>query len=93
MSDKQQKTFRAKVKYSQTKPRPKPYFPKIVSAPALEEALKKNPQAKKNFDAMSQVNQRRFAVWILLAKRPETQAKRLQERLYNWKQNQKLGLV
>ena len=79
----------AKVKYSQAKPRPKPYFPK----PALEEALKKNPRAKKNFDSMSQVNQRRFAVWILLAKRPETTAKRLQEALRLLKHNQKLGLV
>jgi uncharacterized protein YdeI (YjbR/CyaY-like superfamily) len=84
----------AKINYSNAKPpRPRPSFPKVVPVPAfMAKALKANPPAWANFNALAPSYQRIYTVWISLAKREETREKRLKEAVALLAQNKKLGL-
>lgn len=60
--------------------------PKVKRAPYpmpdyFAKALRKDKQANAGFQSLSPSCQREFIVWLATAKRPETQAKRLQETL------------
>lgn len=45
----------------------------------LDIAFQKRPKAKKYFDALSRSDRRNILQWLVLAKRPETRAKRIAE--------------
>jgi uncharacterized protein YdeI (YjbR/CyaY-like superfamily) len=56
------------------KAKPKPAIP---MSPAFAAAIKKNPKAKKAFDAFPPSHKREYLEWIADAKRDETRAKRI----------------
>jgi uncharacterized protein YdeI (YjbR/CyaY-like superfamily) len=82
----------AKISYVNPSRPPRPTA-KISQIPAdLVKALKTNPTAWKYFDALPPSHQRRYALWIMSAKREETREKRLVEAMQKLVANQKLGL-
>ena len=82
----------AKIGYVNPSRPPRPTA-KISQIPTdLVKALKTNPTAWKYFDAMPPSHQRRYALWIMSAKREETREKRLAEAMRMLVGNQKLGL-
>ena len=83
----------AKVSYSQSKPQPRPQMPKTLSVPAfMEQALRKKKPAWDNFMSLAPSHQRNYVLWVSMAKREETRAKRLQESIQLLVENKKLGL-
>jgi uncharacterized protein YdeI (YjbR/CyaY-like superfamily) len=58
----------------------------------MEQALKANPKAWKNFQDLALSYRRNYIGWIMAAKREETRQRRLQEALSLLEQNKKLGL-
>jgi uncharacterized protein YdeI (YjbR/CyaY-like superfamily) len=83
----------AKIGHSNAKQPMRPARPKVVPAPSfMTNALKRNPQAWKNFKALAPSHQRHYTLWITLAKRDETREKRLNEAINLLTQNKKLGL-
>ena len=84
----------AKVGHSNGKQQlTQPERPNVVPVPSfMTKALKRNPQAWKNFKALAPSHQRRYTFWITLAKREETREKRLNEAIDLLSENKKLGL-
>jgi uncharacterized protein YdeI (YjbR/CyaY-like superfamily) len=67
--------------------------PEIPEMPAyFAAAMKANPRARAFFLTLPRTERRNFVVWIHLAKRPETRAKRLRESIRLLTVEQKLGL-
>jgi uncharacterized protein YdeI (YjbR/CyaY-like superfamily) len=58
----------------------------------LSEALARNRQAKDFFDTLAPSHRKHFIGWIVMAKRPETRAKRIQQSLLLLARGEKLGL-
>jgi len=83
----------AKIKYANATARPRPRLPKKLEVPDfMAKALKRNPDAWKNFKALAPSYQRYYIGWIILAKREETREKRLNEAIRLLAENKKLGL-
>lgn len=55
-------------------------------------AFKKNPAARKNFEALAPSHRRAYLMWVDSAKREETKAKRLKEAVAMLAAGEKLGL-
>jgi uncharacterized protein YdeI (YjbR/CyaY-like superfamily) len=73
-------------------PRP-PFLPLPTRLPAyIQAALKKNPKAKRHFDALTPAHRRRYFAWIESAKREETKLRRLKEAIRLLENGQVLGL-
>jgi uncharacterized protein YdeI (YjbR/CyaY-like superfamily) len=73
--------------------RPRPAIPKAGPPPAfMTKALKASPLAWAAFTAMAPSHQRRYTLWITMAKRQETREKRLQEAIRLLEKNETLGL-
>jgi len=67
--------------------------PTIPELPAyFAKALKTNSTAWKNFQALARTYRRDFVVWIHMAKRPETRAKRIRTSIELLAAGKKLGL-
>lgn len=67
--------------------------PTIPDLPAyIAKALKTNPKAWGNFQALSPRERRNFVVWIHVAKRAETRERRIRESLTLLAAGKKLGL-
>ena len=69
---------------------PKPVIPELP--PYIGTALKANPKVWSFFQSLAARERKNFVVWIHLAKRPETRAKRMQESLRLLAAGKKLGL-
>jgi uncharacterized protein YdeI (YjbR/CyaY-like superfamily) len=61
-------------------------------APDIRKALKADATAWTNFERLAPSHRRQYIIWIEMAKRPETRAKRLQEAVARLAAGQKLGL-
>jgi uncharacterized protein YdeI (YjbR/CyaY-like superfamily) len=67
--------------------------PTIPRLPAyIAKALKSNARAWRSFQSLAPGYQRHFVVWIHIAKRPETRAKRIRESIQLLAAGKKLGL-
>ena len=60
--------------------------------PELQEALKKNPAAKANFEKLPPSYRKRYLGWINSAKRPDTRTKRIKEAIRTLSKDEKLGM-
>src|SRR5262245_56896246 len=69
---------------------PKPVIPTLPGY--LAKALRANPGAWKFFRELSPTCRRDFVVWVHIAKRPETRAKRIKESIALLAAGKKLGL-
>jgi uncharacterized protein YdeI (YjbR/CyaY-like superfamily) len=58
----------------------------------IQKALNKNKKAREFFDKLAPSYRRHYIGWITMAKRPETQQRRLAEAIELLAQNKKLGL-
>ena len=58
----------------------------------IRTALKQNPPASRNFDALSAAQRRRYVAWIESAKRDETKLRRLEEAIRLLAKGELLGL-
>ena len=68
-------------------------FPRLDELhPDFELALKKNPEANKNFMNLAPSFKKHFIGWISAAKRDETRDRRIDEAIDLLKKNKKLGL-
>jgi uncharacterized protein YdeI (YjbR/CyaY-like superfamily) len=67
--------------------------PRIPELPAyVAKAFKADPKAWRHFQQLAPTYRRDFVVWIHIAKRPETRAKRIQESIALLAAGKKLGL-
>ena len=67
--------------------------PTISELPAyIAKAFKTDPKAWRNFQALAPTYRRNFVVWIHMAKRPETRARRIRESIELLTDGKKLGL-
>ena len=67
--------------------------PRIPQLPAyIANAIKVNPRAWRNFRSLAPTHRRNFVVWIHMAKRPATRAKRIRESIELLAAGRKLGL-
>jgi uncharacterized protein YdeI (YjbR/CyaY-like superfamily) len=67
--------------------------PRVPELPAfIAKAIKTNPAAWQFFQRLAPRQRRDFVVWIYLAKRPETRAKRIRESISLLAAGKKLGL-
>jgi uncharacterized protein YdeI (YjbR/CyaY-like superfamily) len=67
--------------------------PRIPELPAyVAKAFKADPRAWRHFQQLAPTYRRDFVVWIHIAKRPETRAKRIQESIALLAAGKKLGL-
>jgi uncharacterized protein YdeI (YjbR/CyaY-like superfamily) len=57
----------------------------------LQQALARSPEARKNFEAMSNSHRLMYTRWVLEAKRPQTRERRIAEVLRRAEQNQRPG--
>jgi|SRR5215475_15569328 len=82
----------AKVDFTNPPPRA-PKMPKEIPVPPfMMKALRANPQAWKNFQALAPSHRRHYTGWITMAKQEETQQRRLQEAIRLLEKNERLGL-
>jgi uncharacterized protein YdeI (YjbR/CyaY-like superfamily) len=58
----------------------------------LQSALEQNATALKNFEQLAPSLRKRYIVWIVMAKRPETRAQRIKEAVALLEKGEKLGL-
>ena len=58
----------------------------------VQKALNRNKKAREYFQTLAPSHQRHYIAWITMAKRPETQQRRLAEAIELLAQNKKLGL-
>jgi uncharacterized protein YdeI (YjbR/CyaY-like superfamily) len=83
----------AKINYSNAERPPRPTRPKEVPVPTfMTRALRTNPKAWANFNALAPSYQRNYTLWITMAKQEETRERRLKEAIRMLAQNKKLGL-
>ncbi len=76
-------------------PTEKRYGPRPVVAEMPEyfaEELKKHPQARKTFEALTPSCRKQYTLWVDTAKREETRARRLREAVALLEQGKPLGL-
>jgi uncharacterized protein YdeI (YjbR/CyaY-like superfamily) len=67
--------------------------PRLPEPPAeITRALRRNPKARRFFDALPPSEQRRFVGWIHVARRPETRERRLREAVALLARGERLGL-
>jgi uncharacterized protein YdeI (YjbR/CyaY-like superfamily) len=71
--------------------------PQRLSLPAklpayIQEALNKNPKAKRHFNELAPAHRRQYFAWIESAKREETKLRRLQEAIRLLSKGEVLGL-
>ena len=75
--------LRAAVRLDESVPPPRPErtAPRSLPEmpPAMARALRKNSQARKGYEALSNSCKREYLVWVGSAKRPETMERRLTE--------------
>jgi uncharacterized protein YdeI (YjbR/CyaY-like superfamily) len=65
----------------------------VTQLPAeLQAALGQNERARENFDRLAPSFRKQYVMWIAMAKRPETRAKRVKEAIGLLAKGQKLGL-
>jgi uncharacterized protein YdeI (YjbR/CyaY-like superfamily) len=65
----------------------------VSSIPSeLEEMLAGNQKARENFERLAPSDQRRYVVWVAIAKQSETRTRRAREAVSLLEKNQKLGL-
>jgi len=69
---------------------PRPQIPELP--PYFAKALKTNPKAWRNFQALAPTYRRNFVVWVHLAKRPETRERRIRESIELLSAGKKLGI-
>jgi len=69
---------------------PRPVIPELP--PYIAKALRANPIAWKFFRELAPTYRRNFVVWIHMAKRPETRARRIRESIALLAEGKKLGL-
>lgn len=69
---------------------PRPVIPRLPAY--IAKALKSNPTAWAFFRKLAPTRQRDFVVWIHIAKRPETRARRIRESIALLAAGKKLGL-
>ena len=69
---------------------PRPGIPELPAY--FAKALKTNPEAWRNFQALAPTHRRNFVVWVHLAKRPETRERRIRESIQLLSAGEKLGL-
>jgi uncharacterized protein YdeI (YjbR/CyaY-like superfamily) len=70
-----------------------PRLPKdLPPPPDLVAALRREPRAWSNFQALAPSYRRRYVGWIIIAKKEETRRKRIAEAVRLLARNQKLGL-
>jgi uncharacterized protein YdeI (YjbR/CyaY-like superfamily) len=55
-------------------------------------ALGRNKKAKRFFDSLAATHRKRYIIWISMAKRKETKAKRIKESVALLARGEKLGL-
>lgn len=60
--------------------------------PEIEEALKSNEKAWKNYQQLAPSHRKQYAAWLSLAKKPETRQKRITEAIRLLEQDEKLGM-
>lgn len=60
--------------------------------PAFEAALDENPTARQSFEGLAPTYQQQYLTWIALAKREDTQKKRICESIQLLERGQILGL-
>jgi len=71
----------------------RPILPAFSTVPPyIQKALKKHPKAWAYFESLAPSHQRRYVIWIDIARQEETKARRLQEALRLLASGQKLGL-
>jgi uncharacterized protein YdeI (YjbR/CyaY-like superfamily) len=74
----------------------KPDRPPAIDTEAMpvefEEALERNREARGHFESLVPSQRKRYIMWIALAKRPETRAKRIAEALALLEKKETLGL-
>jgi uncharacterized protein YdeI (YjbR/CyaY-like superfamily) len=58
----------------------------------FEAALQASPAARATFEGLRQTERKQYLTWIITAKRPETQERRINESIRLLEQGQKLGL-
>ncbi len=61
-------------------------------SPELMTALKQNKKAAANFDKLAPSHQKRYMMWVAMAKRPETKEKRIREAIELLEKGRELGL-
>ncbi len=66
--------------------------PRPELGPELEQALRAQPAAWANFEALAPGYRQQYIAWLTNAKRPETRAKRLLEAICLLNENKKLGM-
>src|SRR5262249_27000172 len=69
---------------------PRPRIPELPGY--VVKAFKANPKAWRHFRTLAPTYRRNFVVWIHIAKRPETRARRIRESIELLAAGQKLGL-
>ena len=60
--------------------------------PEFSKALAKNRKARDFFEGLAPSYQQQFVLWIAVAKKPETRARRLKESMALLSKGQKLGM-
>jgi uncharacterized protein YdeI (YjbR/CyaY-like superfamily) len=75
---------------TETRYAPKPSIPELPSY--IGKAIKSNPEAWSFFQKLPRRERRNFVVWIHLAKRPATRARRIRESIALLAAGRKLGL-
>lgn len=61
-------------------------------APELRDALAANSKAAAFFDRLTPAQRRQFVLWVNVAKKPETRARRVAESIARLEQGEKLGM-
>jgi len=64
----------------------------VTIIPEFQNALDHNPKAKSNFEQLTLSHQRRYLLWIQMAKRQETRNRRIREAIDLLDKGQQLGL-
>jgi len=83
----------AKINYSNADKPARPTIAKVLAVPPfMASALKKQPAAWKNFNALAPSYQRHYIMWITMAKQEDTRQRRLEEAVQRLARNEKLGL-
>jgi uncharacterized protein YdeI (YjbR/CyaY-like superfamily) len=72
---------------SESRPRPDGTLP-----PEAERALRAHPRAWRNYQALAPSYRKQYALWLSVAVKPETRARRLEQAIALLEDNQKLGM-
>lgn len=64
----------------------------VTLPPEIEQVLRSNPEAWKNYTALAPGYRKQFAGWLVSAVKPATRKKRLREAMQLLEENRKLGM-